>query len=566
MQPSICPSASSHPSTTAARPRSSSWLALTLPLLLAVACHPGGAATATGNEPTITHEVVDPTLPPPLDAQGWSIFTPNALNTRIVYVSSSTGNDSNSGLSPALPRRTIAAGKALIRNGFPDWLLLKKGDAWDESVGNWPTVGSSLGEPQLLGSYGTGARPLVRSGASQGMLGSGGGSRRWLAVVGIHFRGRDNAPTSAPSGISFLTPVEGFLIEDCLVERYQVGIVIDGFDGRFRDVRLRRNIVVDNYSVSTTHAGGTYLSRIDGLLLEENVFDHNGWLPSVTNATGPTIHRHNIYIQSDCTGCILHNNFVMNAASHGAQMRSAGIAIGNVFVRNSISLLMSGNTVSGSAIEAICHDNVFLEGKDIDAANPRGWALEAQNVQGGIFSNNLFANATQANLPFAMQFKDTMRDVSIVGNMCHNWPRGISFEGNNTTFGNFLLQGNHIQDLATGNYLIRHYDSQTPSYIASSSYNTFNSSILSPGQWLVRGSTGLDVNSWRNQFGDNSSLMRHRTMIDATRSLGSYEAALGGPNDFNAFRQQLRLQSKDYWRPQYTAVAAAAWIRQGYGM
>lgn len=540
--------------------------ALVLPFLISVACHPGGAPAAAASEPATTYQLVDPLSTPPLDAQGWSIFTASGINTRIVYVSSSIGNDSNTGLSPAVPKRTIAAGKALLRNGWPDWLLLKKGDVFDESVGNWTTVGRSLGQPQLLGSYGTGARPLIRSGGHQGISGNGGGSRRWLAVVGLHFRGRDNAPNSAPSGFSFLTPVEGFLIEDCLVERYQVGIVIDGFDGRFRDVRLRRNIVVDNYSVSGSHSEGTYLSRIDGLLLEENLFDHNGWLPGVANATGPTIYRHNIYIQRDCTNCTLRDNIVLNAASHGAQMRSAGTATGNVFARNSISLMIGGDTTTGYALEAECRENVFLEGKDIDATLPRGWGLEIQDVQGGIFSDNLIANATQANFPYAMQFKNTIRDVSIIGNLIYNWPRGISFDGNTNTFSNILLQGNHIQDTATGNYLMRHYDNVLPSYISSSSYNTFNSGVLVPVQWLVRGSTGLDVNGWRSQFGDNSSLPRFRTMLDPTRSLGSYGASLGGPNDLDAFRQELRLQSKDYWRPQYTARAAAAWIRQGFGM
>jgi hypothetical protein len=44
-----------------------------------------------------------------LDAHGWTIFTPSA-DTHIIYVSSSTGSDSNKGLSPNTAVATIAKG------------------------------------------------------------------------------------------------------------------------------------------------------------------------------------------------------------------------------------------------------------------------------------------------------------------------------------------------------------------------------------------------------------------------------------------------------------------------
>lgn len=41
-----------------------------------------------------------------VDANGWTVLTPSA-DSRLVYVSSSTGNNSNDGLSPATPKQTI---------------------------------------------------------------------------------------------------------------------------------------------------------------------------------------------------------------------------------------------------------------------------------------------------------------------------------------------------------------------------------------------------------------------------------------------------------------------------
>ena len=64
-----------------------------------------------------------------LDANGLPIIAPQS-NSRVIYVSSSTGSDSNTGLSPNSPLKTIAAGEALLRNGYPDQLLLKAGDTF----------------------------------------------------------------------------------------------------------------------------------------------------------------------------------------------------------------------------------------------------------------------------------------------------------------------------------------------------------------------------------------------------------------------------------------------------
>ena len=48
----------------------------------------------------------------------------------VVHVSTG-GDDANDGLSPARPRRTIAAGVALLRHGHPDHLRLQRKDVFE---------------------------------------------------------------------------------------------------------------------------------------------------------------------------------------------------------------------------------------------------------------------------------------------------------------------------------------------------------------------------------------------------------------------------------------------------
>src|SRR5690349_9659591 len=100
-----------------------------------------------------------------IDANGWTTFSPSA-GSQTIYVSSSTGSDSNSGLSPNSPVKTIAKGLSLLQNGSDDQLLLKAGDTFHESV-NWPTglSGMSASHPIVFSSYGTGPRPVIDSGS-----------------------------------------------------------------------------------------------------------------------------------------------------------------------------------------------------------------------------------------------------------------------------------------------------------------------------------------------------------------------------------------------------------------
>src|SRR5262245_7928643 len=102
----------------------------------------------------------------------------------MVYVSSSVGNDANDGLSEARPKRTLAAGYALLRSGSPDWLLLKRGDAWRESFPGWGKSGPTGSEAMVVTGYGSGPRPQLLTGSSTALYIDGDTSTN-LAIVGL---------------------------------------------------------------------------------------------------------------------------------------------------------------------------------------------------------------------------------------------------------------------------------------------------------------------------------------------------------------------------------------------
>ena len=89
-----------------------------------------------------------------LDSNGFTVVTP-ASDSRVVYVSSTSGSDSNAGTSPQAAVKSIARGKSLIRNGSADQLLFKRGDTFSGNFGIWGLSGRSADEPIVIGTYGT---------------------------------------------------------------------------------------------------------------------------------------------------------------------------------------------------------------------------------------------------------------------------------------------------------------------------------------------------------------------------------------------------------------------------
>ena len=73
--------------------------------------------------------------------------------------------------------------------------------------------------------------------------------------------------------------------------------------------------------------------------------------------------------------------------------------------------------------------------------------------------------------------------------------------------------------------------------------------------------------SGRAATSDLARLMRFiASPVDTTRSVGTYNASLGGPATSAAFLARARQQRRYNWDENYTATTANAWIRAGFNM
>jgi hypothetical protein len=285
-------------------------------------------------------------MPVSQDVNGWTVVTESGDTVKI-YVSS-TGNDSDNGLTSVTPKRTLAAAIALLRTGYPDWLLLKKGDVWTETFGTWTKDGRSMDEPMLIGTYGSGARPWLKSATTNGTLFQGGSQVgrdvNYLFVLGIDFYNTKRDPNHADfTGLNvldicfrWLGPSNGLHIEDCRFAYGILGLTIQNFYGAVSNVTIRRNVIHDNVPASSGHSQGIYAQGVSGITIEENWFVHNGWIGVGTD----TIFNHSAYIYADCTNLVAVGNVIAQSSSHGLQARPGGIVQNNLFIDNPTEQLL----------------------------------------------------------------------------------------------------------------------------------------------------------------------------------------------------------------------------------
>lgn len=506
------------------------------------------------------------------DSGYWTDLQPSP-DSRLIYVSSSTGNDANSGLSPQQPKATIAAGKALMRNGFPDWLMLQRGDTWAGSFGQWLVSGRSASEPAVVSTYGSAElRPQIATGTQDGLFtiqnSASPAVLRHVRIVGLRFTCNGHTGTEGtPRGINWHVPFEDVLVEDCSFQYFHTNIVIEPLGESGRDFRLRRSIVADAFTTQNTHSQGLYVSNTEGVLLEENVFDHNGWREDVAGAV-PTIFRHNVYLQTDVTTVRAIGNIFASGASHGLQARDGGLVEDNLFVNNAIALLLGSDWQTKEPIRFIARRNVITAGRDLDQANLRGFGIDVPSASSGLIARNLIVNQRNVGFPVAMNLYDGttaagLHDVVVEGNIIHDWHGAVIIQGQAPRLTGLVFRQNVIGDTITDNLLVENTFAPNGS-IVSSENNMFFSANAPTNGWCRIGTGNVSYDMWKAAMGDTTSRAELPTYFDSDRTVEAYDDRLGGAGTFESFIAAARRQSKASWHPEYTAPVVNNWMRAGF--
>ncbi|HED52740.1 MAG TPA: right-handed parallel beta-helix repeat-containing protein [Phycisphaerales bacterium] len=498
---------------------------------------------------------------PPGQTSGWTQLSPSS-DSRVYYVSSSQGNDSWSGLSASRPLRTIAAAYDKLRDGKPDWIKLRSGDYFFEALPSWKKSGRSKAEPMVLTNYGSSfRRPRIYTGSTRAMRATGAKPVEHLCFVGLEFTPHERTRNDSPGGIQFIGPHKDILIEDCQIRGYSDNLLFQGDEnGRGSDFRVRRSQILDSWAV-TQHSQGIYASQIDGLLLEENIFDHNGWKEGIAGAE-PTIFNHNIYVQVGVTGLNVRGNIISNASSHGIQARSGGQIIGNLFYRNAISLLLGQE---GAPVTGTIAENVILAGKDIAPDLRRGMGIHLQNLSSATIRDNLILrNETDTGLSEAIAFigdgRNQIRNVVIERNTIYNWLNNVMIENENIR--NITFRNNVVYDSQNERPAVRHRFSSTLDDITATG-NTYK--ITGTNRWFRVQNTYYTLNQWLNVAEESNPVgFGNRHFFDDNRTMTRYAQTLLLPPNPTYVINAARGQNRDIWDEAYSGPKMVDFFRQGY--
>lgn len=571
---------------------------------------------------------------------GWTNLTPvsgsGTCNTSatgtytgscIIYVSQSTGNDGNScaaappiNNSFATPCKTLAHAYAAVRNNKADWVVGLCGDTWTgEAFSSITQSGVSSAQPMVFNSYGACSAstpyPLIIASSAQpvGFNSNGGDfiaimNWKWYACT------RDpNATLCTPSGTDEQSGgwfgVQWNPSTACtwvLIEGMNLSFAIDNIVFAPQTtpgtctVRVRRNVVTDSYS-TVSGSQGMYLQGLGSILVEENVFDHNGWNETVSGG-GASIFSQNIYISCNNASEVVTGNISTRASNMGLEARNGGTTTNNLLAQNNVAGLEQNCGSTAPSATTTWSYNVAIEGqnRNTDAA---GIYVVANGPT--TYDHNIVAHATDASALWAVAALQNSVNITAAspGVVTISQQGTLGYDDTNPAPVANNLQVSLIGPLPTGltmgtTYWVENFNWAVAATLNLSLTNG-GATINTSGSPCTSGSCTLALltdratltNSIACDWAGNAS-GTVQNFLDASigttntsyfhsadcnsngysspnRTLGQYYASVGNPGGFPSttagFISAIRKQSLANFNANLLAVNANCYIQTGFG-
>ena len=528
------------------------------------------------------------------DPGGWTTVTPSA-DSRLIYVSSSTGNDSTGNGSQAKPYASIDKAVTMIRTGYPDWILLKCGDVFHGQFGTLSAGGGrSADEPMVFTSYGTGARPQIQPDGSDNGIGhnSGASGSPHIYIIGLDFYDARKDPSSSAYlsangvatasnvvGIRFIDSGNDLLIEDCSFRFLALGVIVQ-YNGQFysQNVRIRRNVFADQYATAG-FSQGMFLANITGLLIEENIFDHNAWNDQA--GFPATVFNHHMYIV-DSYNTTIRGNLMLRDSSLSLKLCSyagttnaftGALLENNLIFEGEVGISLgygASATLNGTAYKGITvRNNVLLQvNRDNPTGRGLGWGIDINSTSESSFTGNIFTDFSFTGNSYAFDVDggkstDVNSGITIQNNLIYRVSSDALILVTEPLFSNIKILNNTIQDPDLSSQMIDVQGAFTP---FSFSGNTYYDGATTRFAQVGTGGTYLNYGQWVTQSGETGSNYQQITYPDPGRNLETYEQSLTGNASLDEIYAAFRAQSKANWNPAYTAAAVNNYIRVGFGL
>ncbi|NLF40859.1 hypothetical protein GX586_15555, partial [bacterium] len=413
------------------------------------------------------------------------------------------------------------------------------------------------------------------------------GSAGWSngVMLSLQFKAHTRDPWSGEYvssngsvGLSCVTaagrPMEHILIEDCSFSFYSLNLSLQSA-GPMSDVFVRRCQILDAYSVNS-HSQGFYAHNA-AVTLEETVFDHNGWLVQGSNNIqafgGATMFNHNTYF-SDCDECIFRDNIFLRSSSIQNKWTSNLLGVdpvtnivteGNLYVDGEIGISMGGNDTGDYRwVTITVTSNIFTNiGQSQPTGRTLGWGIDVIDWSNGLVADNLVirqTNAAVANVYGINTGTQSGRDVLIRDNTLWGLNGGDALKPNGAGITSITWLRNKVQANVAQTRAANANAFPTGHVFRTNIYY----STRAASDWFRLGSQACSFDQWAQQVGEAGSCTGKVAFVDPDRSVERYNALVGGAQSYTDFIARVRQQSKRTWRPEYTAQAINAWIRDGF--
>ena len=523
-----------------------------------------------------------------LNADGFHDVTASA-DSRTLYVSS-TGSDATGDGTSAHPWATIAYAYSHlvngvemgVRDGYPDQILLKRGDTFTAPSLGWGKSGRGATEPMLLGAYGTGDRPIVL-GTDGGAIIFQGANPRFIFVQSVEFA--PNAGSNIGNGIYRIGNCDTITLEDVYIHGFQFNLQFQENQStdNLNSITLYRCVVADS-SPGLGYGSGMLAGHCNDLVIDQCAFIGNGW----ANGSGTrSMFNHNFYLYGHCNRVTIRDTIVANGSYLGISCNSNyGSLLNNLIVGNCVGInartqntLVEGNIVTeceytnaldGGANDAdSCGINMAAAMPETAAFNQYGPLTVRNNIVMGPCVPLSF-NSPWYSKP-AIKFHD--RDLwdsresrVLTGNIVYNWEgpcvlvenrgdvipsqvSGNTFWANNGAYGarpifDFQQSSNPTQFSFSGN---KYYRSDAG------------------GTWFSNNGAARTAAQWVANWSESGATTTSPVFSDPTRTVGTYAASVGLTGTRAAFLAAARANRRGSWNSNYTASAATAYIRAGFG-
>ncbi len=508
------------------------------------------------------------------DGSFWTQFVPSA-DTRLIFVSSEEGNDNNSGLNPNAPVKTLARGYELLRDGYPDWMLLKRGDVWYESFPDWNKDGRSSDEYLVVGAYGNdSSRPQIRPKGDEIALHVFGTEKLSnIAFVGLHIEPVSRTNGQNAPGIRWLRECENILFEDLMVAGFKDNILLQAYpsSNNLENLRINGCVIVDSWSTAG-HSQGLFAQSVNGLTIENSVFDSNGF--NEDRGIAPTKFNHNAYIQSNCENVVVLNNMFANASGSGIQLRSGGILHDNLFLNNPSSYIIGSPAAftMNTAVEGHVSRNVAMYGRGITDSLPLARGAELTNVGDILFTDNIFYQSSigyngQPIMVHGTMNGGSLANITIADNWIIDWNGSVEIqpEEEANTYESIRFEGNHI--LAELNENMGNYNFNKP-MISSHQPDRYTITFDRNSYYhygihnrpFKNDSSNLSIDEWRNEIEPNG-LYRELPNMPSHLDISDYLASINMNGDLDSFRELSRDLSRTRPQPELAPQRVYEWMR-----